>query len=529
MAATIMHISDVHLGDDLVVRSLLRLRPWWQFVDQKVTDGLVAAIQNLKPDLIILSGDIVNKPKEKTFSVAATYLRKVFQKAGFDINKNLLVIPGNHDVSFFPRKHTDDLERLKLYREFLRRLFDETSIETRKQRFVWVEPKNKLIVVCLDSTLRDRFPLAEGQIGTNQLQWVRQKLTELARQLGSEYRDYVRIAVCHHHPVPIAGMSISSESFMPLLDAGDFLSILDELRFQIVMHGHKHFPRMDSRPRSDSSVLTIIGAGTATCKAVQEQQGQGNNFNWITISRETSTGCCQLYRADQNGSFAPASEPKCFPLTRFTPQGYSVKSITEISTLSADGNLHVRFIKQDIRVAEKHREIRELPFRLSTSSSTAKIRDFQPVTQYARLKPQIEQPTIIQGDWILSQPLTYNSHPITIGYTYTLEGGTAMSRKHFRDMYQTDAPPEESTTIIVTNPAENLQMEVNFPDRFAAAPFVRVEYLGAVVPLDKFQYSFEYHKAANRWVLDMQDPPIEHEISIVWPLPELWDLLVSDQ
>src|SRR5580700_4470437 len=100
MATTILHMSDIHLGDDLIVRSLIRRRAWWKYVDKNVTAGLGRAIRELNPDFVVLSGDIVNKANAFTFQVAAKYLRNLFINAGFDMKQRLFIVPGNHDVSF---------------------------------------------------------------------------------------------------------------------------------------------------------------------------------------------------------------------------------------------------------------------------------------------------------------------------------------------------------------------------------------------------------------------------------------------
>jgi 3',5'-cyclic AMP phosphodiesterase CpdA len=526
MSVTIMHISDVHLGDDLIPRSLLRLHAWWKYVDKDVTNGLTRAIRKLEPDFIVLSGDIVNKPTEATFRVAVKYLRDLFQNAGFDIKERLLVIPGNHDVGFFPKKNPDDLLRLRLYREFLRELFQENDIEARRQRFKYVDSKGKVIFFCLDSTLKNFAPLAEGEIGVSQREWLKDKIAQLKKELGDTYSSYVKIAVFHHHCVPIAGTSPSGERFMQLLDAGDFLKTLDDENFQVAMHGHKHYPHTQLRNRSDSSVLTVIGAGTTTCAYVEEQAGQGNNFNLITLSPEDGVLIYQLYKADQNGEFAPQGESKRFPLFRVNPQGYKVGSIRSISTLSPDGTLTEQLIKENLRVLEPPTKIRTLPFRLAAGAGTAKITNFRQDTDDATLKVTIQQDALHEGEWILKQEMMPGSPPITIAYSYSLQAGTAMDQKQYQQMYHSDGK-EESSSVIVTNPADTLNMEVTFPTvpkRFPAVPSVRVEHLGTVIPVESFQCTFTYHKGPNRCELEMQNPPLDHQISIVWPLPESWDI-----
>jgi 3',5'-cyclic AMP phosphodiesterase CpdA len=524
MPTTILHMSDVHLGPDLIIRSLLRRRAWWKYVEKNVTAGLVRAIRELSPDYIVLSGDIVNKPGEYTFQLAAKYLRDLFTDAGFDFKQRLFVIPGNHDVSFFPKKHPDDLRRLWLYREFLLALFGETDIESRRQRFTYIDPKGKIIFTCLDSTLKDHAPLAEGEIGISQREWVKKEILRFKNELGDAYASYVKIAIFHHHCVPIAGTSPSGERFMQMLDAGDFLKLLDDEDFQVAMHGHKHYPHTQLRNRSDSSVLTIIGAGTATCSCLEEQGGQGNNFNLISISPEEGLLTYELYRADQNGSFTAGNDPKRFPLFRVTPQGYKVGAIKSFSTLSADGSLTEHLTKENLRVLESKKVICTLPFRLAAGSATAKIVNFHRDTEDAKLELPIQRDNLYEGEWVLKQPMTQASPPITISYTYTLQGGTAMDQKQYQEMYHSEGK-EEYSSVIVTNPAESLYMEVSFPTapkRFPAAPSVRVQHLGSVLPLESFHCKFDYNKGANRCQLEMKDPPLDHQISIVWTLPESW-------
>lgn len=128
--------------------------------------------------------------------------------------------------------------------------------------------KGKIIFTCLDSTLKDHAPLAEGEIGISQREWVKKEILRFNNELGDAYASYVKIAIFHHHCVPIAGTSPSGERFMQMLDAGDFLKLLDDEDFQVAMHGHKHYPHTQPRNRSGSSVLTSIGAGTATCSCL---------------------------------------------------------------------------------------------------------------------------------------------------------------------------------------------------------------------------------------------------------------------
>jgi|HubBroStandDraft_1064217.scaffolds.fasta_scaffold43359_2 3',5'-cyclic AMP phosphodiesterase CpdA len=523
MAITILHMSDVHLGNDWIPRAILTLRPWWKPVDKGITAGLIEVIRETKPDYIVLSGDIVNKPQKAMFEKAAHYLRSVFTDAGFDFMRRLLVVAGNHDVGFFPQKQPDDSKRLKNYRGFLQALYGENDVENRMFHFVHHDAGLRVIFACLDSTMRDRAPLAEGEIGGAQRQWLRSQIRKLREQLGEQYHSYIKIAVLHHHCVPIAGTPPKSERFMQLLDAADTLELLDESEFQVALHGHKHVPHQHPLYRSDSSVLTVIGAGTATCVFLEDQQGFGNNVNLITIDPEGGRLGVQLARADQNGQFK-TEDPKYFPLFRIPPLGYSAESVSSVSTLSADGRLIERLVKSNLSVANPPKQINELKFFVSASAASAKIADVTPDTPDAILNLETQQDHLWQGTWKLKKTLEFRSVPIKIAYSYAIEHGTAMSVKEYHVMY-TSGDAEEYTSVIIIETASVLRMEVNFPTtpkRFPVSPKVRVIHLGADIALKNLQHKFEHNEDLNRCILELWNPPLDHEVRIVWALPEVW-------
>ena len=256
----LLHLSDLHLGDDLLWRSVTRLRPWWKRPSRGLTDGLKDAIRKLRPDYIVISGDFVNKPNEKSFKQAAQYLRDLLADCGFDITRRLLVIPGNHDASFAPRAQPDAASRLGEYRRFMQLLFNEDDVEARKLRYMHRVDAEPVIFACMDSTLKDEPPIAEGMIGQVQLRWLEREVDEL-KMFAPESGQLVKIAVVHHHCIPIKGSSPRSERFMPLLDAGDVLAAFDAHGFHLVLHGHKHHPHIAPRYRSDGTMSSYRRRG----------------------------------------------------------------------------------------------------------------------------------------------------------------------------------------------------------------------------------------------------------------------------
>jgi metallophosphoesterase superfamily enzyme len=100
---TIVHLSDVHLGNDFFWRSTYRRRWYRNTEDPQLLKGLENALRKIKPVYVVLSGDVVNKCRKANFRHAAERLRKLFTDAGINVKEQVMVIPGNHDVRLFPK------------------------------------------------------------------------------------------------------------------------------------------------------------------------------------------------------------------------------------------------------------------------------------------------------------------------------------------------------------------------------------------------------------------------------------------
>ena len=98
-----MQVSDTHFGTE----------------QPAVVEALAALAQRLKPDLVVLSGDITQRAKLSQFKAARQFTDR--------LNAPLLAIPGNHDIALFNvfervfwpynsfrKAFGDDLRRMRL-------------------------------------------------------------------------------------------------------------------------------------------------------------------------------------------------------------------------------------------------------------------------------------------------------------------------------------------------------------------------------------------------------------------------------
>ena len=74
---TIVHLSDLHFGK----------------VDKSRINPLINIITGIKPDLVIISGDLTQRATEKEYKEAKKFIKK--------IKRPVFIIPGNHDIPLF--------------------------------------------------------------------------------------------------------------------------------------------------------------------------------------------------------------------------------------------------------------------------------------------------------------------------------------------------------------------------------------------------------------------------------------------
>ena len=199
---TIAQISDLHCGSPHFVPSLL--------------DRALVEINELEPDVVIVSGDLTGDGLRAEFEEAREYLDRVECE-------RLLVIPGNHDSRNVGYVHFEEL-------------FGERRSELHA---------DGVSIVAVDSTEPD---LDHGVIGRGRYEWIEERF-------GAN-EAWLRIFVLHHHLLPVPG---TGRERNVVHDAGDTLECLQRADVHLVLSGHKHVPyawRLED--------LFVVNAGTVS-------------------------------------------------------------------------------------------------------------------------------------------------------------------------------------------------------------------------------------------------------------------------
>lgn len=199
--------------------------------DADLMEAALDEIVALKPDLVVVAGDLTSEGYAPQFRQAKKYLDRL---DGLE----MLVIPGNHDLMNVGFLHfrdafgkSDRVIRLPFPNE------DGSP------------PDRYASIVAVNSSKPD---LSDGEVGHTRYDWIRQSY---------EWPDDYRIFVLHHHLVSVPGTGRERNI---VWDAGDVLALLTELNVQLVMCGHKHVPNV-----WQFGEMLLVNSGTASSHRVR--------------------------------------------------------------------------------------------------------------------------------------------------------------------------------------------------------------------------------------------------------------------
>jgi len=218
---TIVQLSDLHCGEQFFLPNLL--------------ERAIAETNELRPDVVVVSGDLTSNGFKEEYSVARDFLNQI------DCD-SMIVIPGNHDSRNVGYVHFEAL-------------FGDRSSVLRL---------NGVTIVAVDSTEPD---LDNGQIGRGRYRWIEEEFADPAD---------LRVFVVHHHLLPVPGTGRERNI---VHDAGDALECLQRAGVDLVLSGHKHVPyawKLED--------LFIVNAGT-----VSSSRLRGNGRPCYNVVEATGT------------------------------------------------------------------------------------------------------------------------------------------------------------------------------------------------------------------------------------------------
>ena len=235
--ARLVHLSDLHFGahDDRLVKAVGR------------------EVDQLKPDLVVISGDFTQRARTEQFSEACQFLGQLR-----DHGHEVLGVPGNHDVPLY-----DVLRRFLSPLTRYRRFIDESLCP-----FFEIPG---LAVLGINTARSLTFK--DGRINRDQVAFVRETFARTPAQS-------VRVLVTHH---PLFALKVGDEVERAIGRQEMALDAIEESGVDLLLAGHAH--HASSQDSSDfvtrAGGVLVIQAGTATSTRVREQE---QSFNVIDLN-----------------------------------------------------------------------------------------------------------------------------------------------------------------------------------------------------------------------------------------------------
>jgi len=225
----ILHISDLHYGR----------------VDESVESHFFAALEQLNPDLLIISGDLTQRAKRREFEQVEKFLNQ--------LTMPYFIIPGNHDLAVF---------------RFYERLFYPWK---KWERFIknHLEPSmhfEDIAILGINTTkkLGSRFDLTKGSINRRQNATMHQFFTQ------SDATFKILVA---HHPFWLPSEHRHRDTIQGKERA---IKTLNDTGVDLILGGHIHIPFAKLYNN-----IIISHAGTTLSSRLKKSYG--NSFNLIEI------------------------------------------------------------------------------------------------------------------------------------------------------------------------------------------------------------------------------------------------------
>lgn len=223
---TVIQVSDLHFGSIL----------------ETTLEPLLETMWSLKPDLVIVSGDLTQRAKVEQFRAAAAYIARMASPK--------IVIPGNHDIPLYDvlRRFAAPLTR---YHEFI-------TTDMAPAYF-----DDELAVVGINSARSLTFKggtLSESQV------------TAAAALFTRMEKGQTKIVVAHHPldiPVGLSGVAVVHGAEMAV-------KAFARCGVDLFLGGHLHLiHQANAEIFQPGYYATILQAGTATSTRAR---GEPNSF-----------------------------------------------------------------------------------------------------------------------------------------------------------------------------------------------------------------------------------------------------------
>lgn len=245
----IAHLSDPHFGTILA----------------GTKHGLLTTLADIKPDLVLLTGDITQRARRPQFQAAKRFAREMRPTP-------VIAVPGNHDIPLYnvfarifnPYGGFKGLFKNQLEKDFVH---------------------GDVLVTGLNSTSRWRHVQGEFEIG------------RLRRRLANKPVSTKFHIAAFHHPMDCRKPQ-DEKNLLKNRDAA--MELFDQHGVDLIVGGHIHDPYVTlSKVRYPLTSRNMMIGVAGTCLSWRIRPGAPNSFNMIEVDTSSVPNKVLIARYDQ--------------------------------------------------------------------------------------------------------------------------------------------------------------------------------------------------------------------------------------
>ena len=287
---TLLHLTDLHFGE-VATRG-----HFWNSESPELAlaahnrRGLLKSmlrdlrVQNLKPDLVVVTGDLLNQGDPAGVPLAVDFLIGLANGLGL-ARTRISLVPGNHDLV----RDQDPAKQYDLFGQIWAQFYEDTRItldpatppHLRVSHFDFANDLGVEVVgfnSCeeLDSTAGQKH----GSIKAGQ----RDRGEELL--FPSDGKGFFRVALMHHHLERPEGTIRDDYSVMD--DAAAMIQWLTRHRFHLALHGHQHVDWQSIRTERDWTISIAAGSSAGVANYGRAEWNLQLGYQVVVVDNETS-------------------------------------------------------------------------------------------------------------------------------------------------------------------------------------------------------------------------------------------------
>jgi predicted phosphodiesterase len=238
---------------------------------------LIAA-EKLQSDILALPGDFSDQADHHGFVVGLFNAREIGLKLQAS---NIIASLGNHDVDSHQLFSPDHL--------YLgRRLFsdfpcnEKVLLDSYYGAGFAVIDKSDWQCLIVNSVVHhvDVASAERGLVTSEQLEAIGAALEKLEP-------NPIRLCLVHHHPLPHEEMGLGAKD---LMEGGEeLLQILEKHQFGLVIHGHKHHPRLRYSTSGNAAIPVFASGSLAAVIPDRLSRSVRNTFHLVQLQTANTT------------------------------------------------------------------------------------------------------------------------------------------------------------------------------------------------------------------------------------------------